>query len=62
MPRIISEELPCCGTLQETDEEFERKMECGYADAVEGRGKSLDGVFDDLKKCQFRRKKRYCKG
>lgn len=43
-----SDELRC-DALLETDEEFERKMERGYADAVEGRGKSLDEVFDDLK-------------
>ena len=40
----------CVKALQETDEEFERKMERGYADAVEGRGKSLDEVFGNLKK------------
>ena len=43
-----SDELRC-DALLETDEEFERKMERGYADAVEGRGKSLDEGFDDLK-------------
>ena len=36
--------------LLETDEVFEQKMERGYADALEGRGKSMDGVFSELKK------------
>jgi hypothetical protein len=40
----------CCDAMLETDEEFERKMERGYADAIEGRGKSLDEVFGDLGK------------
>jgi len=40
----------CVKVLQETDVEFERKMERGISDAVEGRGKSLDDVFVDLKK------------
>ena len=34
--------------LLETDEEFERKMERGYADAIEGRGKPVEDVFSDL--------------
>lgn len=40
----------CCNGLLETDDEFEYKMENGYADAMEGRGKSLDEVFDNLGK------------
>jgi len=42
-----SDELRCDIQL-ETDEEFERKMERGYADAVMGCGKTLEKVFDDL--------------
>ena len=40
----------CCNGLLETEEEFKRKMERGYTDAMEGRGKSLDEVFDNLEK------------
>ncbi|MBQ7081711.1 MAG: hypothetical protein IJM92_19035 [Fibrobacter sp.] len=32
--------------LVESDEVFEQKMERGYADALAGRGKPLDVVFD----------------
>ena len=38
----------CCESLLETDEEFERKMERGYADAIEGCGKPMEDVFSDL--------------
>jgi hypothetical protein len=44
-----SDELRC-DALLETDEEFERKMERGYADAIEGRGKPMEDVFSDLSK------------
>ena len=36
--------------LVESDEVFEKKMERGYSDAIEGRGKSLEDVFSDLSK------------
>ena len=36
--------------LIESDEVFEEKMECSYADAVEGRGKPMEDVFSDLSK------------
>lgn len=36
--------------LIESDEVFEEKMERGYADAIEGRGKPLEEVFSDLSK------------
>lgn len=36
--------------LIESDEVFEEKMERGYADAVEGRGKPMEDVFSDLSK------------
>ena len=39
-----------CESLLERDEEFERKMERGYADAIEGRGKPMEDVFSDLSK------------
>ena len=36
--------------LIESDEVFEEKMERGYTDAIEGRGKPLEEVFPDLRK------------
>lgn len=36
--------------LIESDEVFEQKMERGYADALAGRVKPLDVVFEDLRK------------
>ncbi len=39
--------------LIESDEVFEENMERGYADAIEGRGKSLDEVFENLKNCRI---------
>ena len=36
--------------LVESDEVFEKKMERGYSDAIEGRGQSLEDVFSDLSK------------
>lgn len=36
--------------LIKSDEVFEQKMERGYADAIEGRGKPLDEVFSELNK------------
>ena len=36
--------------LIELDEVFEEKMQRGYADAIEGRGKPLEEVFSDLSK------------
>lgn len=43
-------ELCCSGLLETDDESGEYKMENGYADAMEGRGESLDEVFDNLGK------------
>ena len=47
---LYQQEQAGMAPLIESDEVFEEKMECGYADAVEGRGKPMEDVFSDLSK------------
>ena len=47
---LYQHEQDSMAPLIESDEVFEQKMECGYADALAGRGKPVDEVFSDLKK------------
>lgn len=47
---LYQQEKDSMAPLIETDDVFNRKMEQGYADAIEGRGRPLDEVFSDLKK------------
>ena len=47
---LYQQEQTDMAPLIESDEVFEEKMERGYADAIEGRGKPMDEVFSDLSK------------
>ncbi|MBO7059984.1 MAG: hypothetical protein J6W54_02650 [Fibrobacter sp.] len=47
---LYQQEKDSMAPLIETDDVFNQKMEQGYADAIEGRGRPLDEVFSDLKK------------
>lgn len=47
---LYRQEKDSMAPLIETDDVFNQKMEQGYADAIEGRGRPLDEVFSDLKK------------
>ncbi|MBR3852600.1 MAG: hypothetical protein IKJ76_11315 [Fibrobacter sp.] len=47
---LYQQEQADMAPLIESDEVFEKKMELGYADAVEGRGRPLEKVFSDLSK------------
>ena len=47
---LYQQEQADMAPLIESDEVFEEKMERGYADAIEGRGKPMDEVFSDLSK------------
>ena len=47
---LYQQEQADMALLIESDEVFEEKMERGYADAIEGRGKPMDEVFSDLSK------------
>ncbi len=47
---LYRQEKESMAPLIETDDVFNQKMEQGYADAIEGRGRPLDEVFSDLKK------------
>ena len=47
---LYQQEQAGMAPLIESDEVFEEKMECGYADAIKGRGKPLEEVFSDLSK------------
>lgn len=47
---LYQQEQADMAPLIESDEVFEEKMERGYADAIEGRGKPLEDVFSDLSK------------
>jgi hypothetical protein len=47
---LYRQEKESVAPLIETDDVFNQKMEQGYADAIEGRGRPLDEVFSDLKK------------
>ncbi len=45
---LYQQEQDCMTPLIESDEIFEKKMERGYTDAIEGRVKPLVEVFSDL--------------
>lgn len=47
---LYQQEKNSMAPLIESDEVFNQKMERGYSDAIEGRGRPLDEVFADLKK------------
>ena len=47
---LYQQEQADMAPLIESDEVFEEKMERGYTDAIEGRGKPLEEVFPDLRK------------
>ena len=47
---LYQQEQADMARLIESDEVFEEKMERGYTDAIEGRGKPLEEVFPDLRK------------
>ncbi|MCQ2062576.1 MAG: hypothetical protein MJY99_04475 [Fibrobacter sp.] len=47
---LYQQEKYSMASLVESDEVFNQKMEQGYSDAIEGRGRPLDEVFADLKK------------
>ncbi|ACX74563.1 hypothetical protein Fisuc_0958 [Fibrobacter succinogenes subsp. succinogenes S85] len=47
---LYQQEQTDMAPLIESDEVFEEKMERGYADAIEGRGKPMEDVFSDLSK------------
>ena len=47
---LYQQEQADMAPLIESDEVLEEKMERGYADAIEGRGKPMDEVFSDLSK------------
>ena len=47
---LYKQEQADMAPLIESDEVFEEKMERGYTDAIEGRGKPLEEVFPDLRK------------
>ena len=47
---LYQQEQADMALLIESDEVFEEKMERGYADAIEGRGKPMEDVFSDLSK------------
>ena len=47
---LYQQEQADMAPLIESDEVFEEKMERGYADAIEGRGKPMEDVFSDLSK------------
>lgn len=47
---LYQQEQADMAPLIESDEVFEEKMERGYTDAIEGRGKPLEEVFSDLRK------------
>lgn len=47
---LYQQEQADMAPLIESDEVFEEKMERGYADAIEGRGKPLEDAFSDLSK------------
>lgn len=47
---LYQQEQADMAPLIESDEVFEEKMERGYADAIESRGKPVEDVFSDLSK------------
>ena len=47
---LYQQEQADMAPLIESDEVFEEKMERGYTDAIEGRGKPLEEFFPDLRK------------
>lgn len=47
---LYQQEKYSMAPLVESDEVFNQKMQRGYSDAIEGRGRPLDEVFADLKK------------
>jgi hypothetical protein len=47
---LYQQEQADMAPLIESDEVFEEKMERGYTDTIEGRGKPLEEVFSDLSK------------